>query len=386
MNFDVAAAIDQDHNTGWATHLPGQAHRAVFQVAEPIVATAGAMLRVTLEFKSRFRQYQLGHFRLSASGDPALFGQEQKRFAAMQLTDPCARLAAAYFLDGDQPAVERLIKDRPAGAAGTGDIYAAIQDWQRAIDAYRQGLAEQPTNVTLLNKIATTYQSAGRTREAVPYLATQSAANPRDTALAFKVAALEAWFGMDKALAASRERVLATAKGTNQAHLADCAAKVCSLAPSPDKAQREAALDFGRIGVKFGNGNIWNLMSLGMAEYRNADYVAADKTLRAAVGVGRNPGYGAWVPGISGFYRAMSLFRQGKKDEARKLATETAAKMKPLPKDENNPLVGNVMHDDLILWLAYKEAKALIGFDSPVPPSNQKNVKITAAGRAGTKK
>ena len=34
----------------------------------------------------------------------------------------------------------------------------------------------------------------------------------------------------------------------------------------------------------------------------------------------------------------MSLFRQGKPDEARKLAIAAAAKMKPLPKDENNPL------------------------------------------------
>jgi hypothetical protein len=34
--------------------------------------------------------------------------------------------------------------------------------------------------------------------------------------------------------------------------------------------------------------------------------------------------------------------------------------MKPLPGDENNPLAGNGTPDDLILWLAYKEAKAII--------------------------
>ena len=38
----------------------------------------------------------------------------------------------------------------------------------------------------------------------------------------------------------------------------------------------------------------------------------------------------------------MSLFRQGKPDEARKLATDAAAKMRPLPKDEKNPLAGRV--------------------------------------------
>jgi hypothetical protein len=53
------------------------------------------------------------------------------------------------------------------------------------------------------------------------------------------------------------------------------------------------------------------------------------------------------------------------------LATAAAARMKPLPKDEKNPLAGNAIADDLILWMAYKEAKALIKFESapaaPVP-------------------
>jgi hypothetical protein len=53
-------------------------------------------------------------------------------------------------------------------------------------------------------------------------------------------------------------------------------------------------------------------------------------------------------------------------DELRKLAQlalAAAAKMKPLPKDEQNPLADNAHHDDLILWLAYKEAKAMMKFD-----------------------
>jgi hypothetical protein len=34
--------------------------------------------------------------------------------------------------------------------------------------------------------------------------------------------------------------------------------------------------------------------------------------------------------------------------------------MKPLPADERNPLVGTNNADDLILWMAYKEAKELL--------------------------
>ena len=60
----------------------------------------------------------------------------------------------------------------------------------------------------------------------------------------------------------------------------------------------------------------------------------------------------------------MSLFRQGKHDEARKLALAAAAKMKPLPKDEQNALANSADHLDLILWLAYKEAKAMLKFEA----------------------
>ena len=69
------------------------------------------------------------------------------------------------------------------------------------------------------------------------------------------------------------------------------------------------------------------------------------------------------MTGIAAFYRAMSLFRQGKEAEARLLALAAVATMKPLPKDEQNPLAGEANHDDLILWLAYKEAKGMMKFD-----------------------
>jgi hypothetical protein len=70
----------------------------------------------------------------------------------------------------------------------------------------------------------------------------------------------------------------------------------------------------------------------------------------------------------------MSLFRQGHEEEARKLAVAAATKLKPLPGDENNPLAGDPDHDDLILWLAYKEAKAMIKFER-VPPQKAENDK-----------
>jgi hypothetical protein len=77
----------------------------------------------------------------------------------------------------------------------------------------------------------------------------------------------------------------------------------------------------------------------------------ADKDSRARVG------------GIAGFYRAMSLFQQGKQAEAAALFTATAAAMKPIPADERKPAGAN--QDDLILWMACKEAKALLNASTP---------------------
>ena len=148
---------------------------------------------------------------------------------------------------------------------------------------------------------------------------------------------------------------------------ADRVAKMCSL-PSSDDKRHEAALALARRAVELGKGHaflVYFQMSLGMAEYRSGHFAEADAALTAAMDGGTSL---PRVAGTSAFYRAMSLFRQGKNDEARKLAAAAAATMKPLPADEQNPLANNASPDDLILWLAYKEAKALIPFDSAPPP------------------
>jgi WD40 repeat protein len=367
--FSVAGAVDANDDTSWGIFpMVGKPHLAVLKFAEPAQAVDGTVLRLTLEFKS-YSQAPLGRFRLLASGDAEIFDREQQRFAAMQLTDPWARLAAAYRLTGNHKALDTLLKQRPEAAVGVGDLYAAVQDWERAIAEYRKAITDQPLDGNLWAKLAAVHESAGRTREAIPYLAAQSAANPNDTILFMKVAGLQAWFGQDKELGATRQQVLAYAKGTNNAPTADRAVKACSMRPSTDKAESEAVMALAREAVKLGKDHAWlpyYQLSLGMAEYRSGNFAAADAALLAAATAGKdNPR----IAGPSAFYRAMSLFRQGKEDEARQLAIAAAAKMKPLPNDENNPLAANnTDHDDLILWLAYKEAKAMIRFDEAPPP------------------
>jgi WD40 repeat protein len=218
--------------------------------------------------------------------------------------------------------------------------------------------------------------AAGRTPDALVYLVTVSVAKPDDTSLALRVASLQAWFGHDKELAATCGRALESARDTFDPWKWQQLVRICCLRPTPDTTRREAALALVRKAVEAMRKDFYlfrlnNLkLTLGMAEYRTGHFAEADAALNAAAkGAENSP----WIAGTTAFYRAMSLFRQGKKDEARKLATEAAAQMKPLPKDEKNPLAGGASPDDLTLWLAYKEAKALIGFDAaPTAPPQEK--------------
>jgi hypothetical protein len=240
-------------------------------------------------------------------------------------------------------------------------IFQKLADANPAVTQFQNGLSQTRHN------LAWTLAVAGRAKAAA------AAADPKDTLFSLQLAALEAWFGQDKELAATLERIRAVAKDTKDAATAERAAKACSILPSTSKADLEAALALARKGVeldKDGKWREWTMLALGMAEYRSGHYAGAAEALVAAAKAGSN---NSQVTGIAAFYQAMSLFRQGKEDEARQLALAAAAKMKPPPKDEQNPLANNATHDDLILWLAYKEAKALIQFDE----NSTKNTKNT---------
>ena len=212
------------------------------------------------------------------------------------------------------------------------------------------------------------------TAQDLPLLATAAVDDPKDSVLYLRLAALQAWFGQDKELSSTCEKLLSLAKDTEDAFVADHAAKSCSLRQADPKLC-EAALVLARRAVERGKSSQWLVyfkMDLGMAEYRRGHFAEADAALTAAMS---DAGKDNTVSSTSAFYRAMGLFRQGQTDLARQLATEAAAKMKPLPIDEQKPLAGGADLNDLILWLAYKEAKAMIRFDEAPPPGGPKDKK-----------
>ncbi len=187
------------------------------------------------------------------------------------------------------------------------------------------------------------------------------------TEVAVKVAALQAWFGQDAEYAATRERMLAWAADTANPQAAERVAKLACLRPASDAPQRESILALARRGVELGKNSgylRWFHWALGMAEFRSGHYPAADKSL--AIAAQSVSPFDDRLEGTANFFRAMSLFQQGKPAEARALFTATEANMKkPLPPADHDVIAANEFHDVIILWLACKEARALLQMPAP---------------------
>ena len=69
-------------------------------------------------------QANVGRFRLLVTDNPSALDREKVRFAALQLTDPWSKLAAAYRLVGDQPALDKLLKQHPEAQSALRDLPA----------------------------------------------------------------------------------------------------------------------------------------------------------------------------------------------------------------------------------------------------------------------
>jgi hypothetical protein len=176
------------------------------------------------------------------------------------------------------------------------------------------------------------------------------------------VAARQAWFGHDADYDVTRHRLMQQTQVTNSAPEADRAAKAACLRPSTDAALLTKALSLAQRAVELGKNDPllrWYELGLGLAEYRNGQYAAAEHTLTITE---QMSGDLHVILGTARLFRAMSLFRDDKLEASQKLFSLAEAQMPPLPKDESRAFLDGrpATIDDLILWLAYKEARALI--------------------------
>jgi tetratricopeptide (TPR) repeat protein len=231
---------------------------------------------------------------------------------------------------------------------------------------------KHPDTLIAMNDLADSYCSVGRDKEAITVLEEACELDPKNTDASLTLAAWQTWFGLDADYEATRCRLVQQAEGTALAKAAECAAKVACLRPSTNAALMSKALNLGHQAVELGKKDQdlpWDQLALGLAEYRNGQYADAERTLILAEQMaGDNHDHDLSVDqhqeiqGTARLFRAMSLFRQNKPEEARKVFSQAEAEMPPLPKDDSKPIVDGKSFDCdlLVLWLAYKEAKALI--------------------------
>ncbi|MEX2561317.1 MAG: DUF1553 domain-containing protein, partial [Pirellulales bacterium] len=121
-DFDVARAADGNPDTGWAIHPEtGKPHAAVFEFEQPIGAAGAGLLVVTLEFKSRFAQHQLGRFRLAVTAAADPHGGQELPAAIQQI------LAVAPETRSDQQREELKKYYREKVSPELGELAARLE-------------------------------------------------------------------------------------------------------------------------------------------------------------------------------------------------------------------------------------------------------------------
>jgi hypothetical protein len=208
---------------------------------------------------------------------------------------------------------------------------------------------------------------AGRSQEALALLAQFCELDPKDTSTSLRLAVWQAWFGQDAEYEATRRRLLEQAESIEDGEVEkalDRAAKAYCLRPATNTVELGRALELAQRALRRAKANDpwrpWYQMALGLAEYRNGQFAAAEQTLSAAERAFPSQRYDA--RDVARLFRVMSLWRQNRPEEARQLFGEAEAGMPRFPVDEQRPYAErrNLDHEALICWLAYKEARALL--------------------------
>jgi WD40 repeat protein len=221
-------------------------------------------------------------------------------------------------------------------------------------------------------------QADGLVAEVLEMLAHSSLSDPNDTILSLWVTALQIWFGKDADHLATCRRLLEQAEQKpNDPYMEERAARAWYFGFSSEPALLAQTLRLARQAARqemLLPQRAWYQQTLGMGEFLAGNDAAAEQALLRAEESSELSSYGkpylrTCIEGTARLFRVMILIRQGKQADAQKLFTEVEAKMRPLPADSRQVLLNGATQDDLLFWLAYKEAKALLQPQAPVNPA-----------------
>ena len=199
----------------------------------------------------------IGRIRISADFGfrfaPDLRTSSRRRSASPRRgsTDPWAKAGRGVSHDRRPAGTRQAAQASPgSGCQYVGDLYAASQDWERAIAEYRKLVTDRPADVVLLSQTrhrlpvgrpharGGPVSGEGVRRQSDGHDALPEGRRPPGVVRAGKGT---------RRHAAADPRVR---QGTTEAMTAERAAKACSILPSTDKAELEAALALGSHGGK----------------------------------------------------------------------------------------------------------------------------------------
>jgi WD40 repeat protein/tetratricopeptide (TPR) repeat protein len=146
--------VDIYLNGNEVAHLPGWKSEYVFHVLDPAVALHPGANTIAVHCRQFTGGQHIDVGLMEMPYEPIFL---RRRFEAMKLTDPWAKLAAAYWILDDQPALDALLAAQPVAAVGIGDLFAAINDWEQAIAAYSKLIGPDTTDASLVSKRAVAY-------------------------------------------------------------------------------------------------------------------------------------------------------------------------------------------------------------------------------------
>ena len=227
---------------------------------------------------------------------------------------------------------------------------------------------EHPQTLGALTALADGYVAANRTRQALPHWKMVTDNTPAETSIALKLTTLQAWFNQgDEFTAASRHLLRRATAETNALRLARFATAI-NLMPSPDRAQAESNLDLAKKALALNldpSRSAAHRLAVGMSEYRLQHFSAAFSTLEAITKESQNT---STTTLTAAFFQCMSLVHLGRREEAHALFQSVQSKLRPLPRDPENPLREGVREEDLTAWIASKEAASLLQLSGPRTP------------------
>jgi hypothetical protein len=199
--------------------------------------------------------------------------------------------------------------------------------------------------------------------------ARQSLAHPEKTLDSLKLAGFQYWLGRKAEYSVTYRGLMERAEqNPDDGYVIGHAAIAWCVDPSGDPNSRGQALRLAQNAVKFAKDAwemAWVQRTLALTNYRAGNYSEAEKALIPASEAtkhfdGSERNLKESFQASLDFIRSMILSRTGHMEEARTLFATGESEMKPLPPDDRQIFESNSAFHEVMVWLAYKEAKALL--------------------------